>query len=161
TAFYLAIPYEGAYLLPALPSVLLLLGRLLDRPALVAVVLVLVLECFVTLEPREGRERVSQGRLFSELSTRRADLDSTAALAALDRGDRFPPHEQGFPGNHDERRRGPDLLGERRDPGEKDERVRGHLVRRLPAQQANPVGLVVRIQRQVLPPVFRVAKIVK
>jgi hypothetical protein len=84
TGFYLAIPYEGAYLLPMLPSVMLLLARLLSRPLLIAVVLVLLLECFVSLEPREGRQRVVPGRLLSELSTRRADLDSTAALAALE-----------------------------------------------------------------------------
>jgi hypothetical protein len=82
--FFALIPYEKAYLLPAVPFVLLLAARLL-RPAWIGLlVAVLMVEPLVTMR-MEGAH-VVPGQLFIERAQRRADLAETRALAALEPG---------------------------------------------------------------------------
>jgi hypothetical protein len=80
-AIFLLVPYESAYLLPALPFVMLLAGRVLPRGWVAGWALVLTLETLV--QPLFNVHRVIPGRLFLERAQRRADLEETQSLAAL------------------------------------------------------------------------------
>ncbi len=79
-ALYLVIPHDPAYLLPALPLILLAAGRLLPRAWVPAVALALASEAVVL--PVLGMGHVLPGRLFQELETRRTLLAETGALMA-------------------------------------------------------------------------------
>jgi hypothetical protein len=80
TAFFLAIPYEPAYLLPALPFALLLLARLLAPRWLAAIAIATASEALAL--PLVSERRVVPGRLALEIADRRALLDETARLRA-------------------------------------------------------------------------------
>src|SRR6266545_1053174 len=77
---YLVIPYDPAYLLPALPFLLLAAGLLLPRAWVPVVALALASEAVVL--PVIGMGHVLPGRLFQELETRRTLLAETGALMA-------------------------------------------------------------------------------
>lgn len=80
--FFMMVPYENAYMLPALPFALLLLARAL-RPAWIGVLAtVLMIEPLATVEP--GTWHIVPGQLFQERARRRADVAETRALAALE-----------------------------------------------------------------------------
>jgi hypothetical protein len=83
-ALFLLVPYESAYLLPALPFVLLLLARVLWPYWIAGSALLMAAECIA--QPIIAEHHVVPGRLFMELARRRADLAETRALAALEPG---------------------------------------------------------------------------
>jgi hypothetical protein len=76
------IPYENAYLLPALPFVLLLAARLLRRRWIIAMACVFATESLVTM--RFDTRQVVPGVLFQERATRQADMAETRALLRLE-----------------------------------------------------------------------------
>lgn len=80
-ACFALVPYENAYLLPAVPFVLLLLARVLRPAWIVALVAALTLEPLVTVSV--GARQFVPGNLFLERSLRRADLAESQVLAAL------------------------------------------------------------------------------
>jgi hypothetical protein len=81
---FILMPYEKAYLLPAVPFVLLLAGRVL-RPAWIGLLAaVLVVEPLATVSL--GGARVVPGQFFVERAQRRADLAESRELAALQPG---------------------------------------------------------------------------
>lgn len=80
-ANFLLVPYESAYLLPALPFAMLLLGRLLARGWIAAWAAVLALESVAL--PLFDVQRVIPGRLFLELRQRREDVVETRRIAGL------------------------------------------------------------------------------
>ena len=76
------VPYENAYMLPAVPFALLLLARAL-RPVWIGVlVVVLMIEPLVTVNL--STRRFLPGQLFFERAQRRADVARTRALTALE-----------------------------------------------------------------------------
>ena len=81
TVLFLLMPYEPAYMMPALPLVLLLVGRVLSRSWTATLALALATAVFMT--PVLETRRVVPGRLFQEVRARRADLARTAAQEAL------------------------------------------------------------------------------
>ena len=83
-AMFLAVPYESAYLLPALPFAMFLLGRILSPRWVAGWALALALDSLAM--PLLDTHQVVPGRLFMEIQQRRADLQETRALAGLNPG---------------------------------------------------------------------------
>jgi hypothetical protein len=77
---YLLVPLEAAYLLPAVPFALLLVGKRLTRAWWIAVALAIASESLVL--PLFGEQRVVPGRLFLERATRQRELEEVVRLAA-------------------------------------------------------------------------------
>jgi hypothetical protein len=77
-ASFVLIPYQPAYLLPALPVALLLIARIADGRALWVAALLMAAEVFVT--PKIGTHRFIPGRLQEELAARDRDLQDIEGL---------------------------------------------------------------------------------
>lgn len=77
---YLLIPLEPAYLLPALPFLLLLAARWVPQRWWVAIALLMASEALVT--PLFDVHRLIPGQLFQEISARREGLEEARAWAA-------------------------------------------------------------------------------
>ncbi len=80
--FWSLIPYENAYLLPALPFALLLGARVLPTTWIMILTAVFMVEPLVTVHLDTGRP--APGRLFLERAQRKADVAETRALAGLE-----------------------------------------------------------------------------
>jgi len=78
---FVLVPYESAYLLPALPFAMFLVSRALSPGWIVGWVLVLAFESLAM--PQLDPCRVRPGRLFAEIGQRRDDLTAARRLAGL------------------------------------------------------------------------------
>jgi hypothetical protein len=77
-AAFALIPYDPAYLLPALPLLLLMMGRLAQRHVLALAALLMASEAFVV--PLLGTRRLVPGRLPVELAVRARNRDESLRL---------------------------------------------------------------------------------